>query len=150
MTRNTTEFREEPRAEEPSHGARIERPAIRRAEADGHYEEAIIVSEQRYRRLFETTQHGILILDADTAQVMDANPFMKRLLGYSQEEFLGKKLWEIGPFKDEAAAKATFAELQHTDIIHYEGLSLETKGGRMIDVEFISNSYLLGQQRLIQ
>lgn len=150
MTRNTTEFREEPRAEEPSHGARIERPAIRRAEADGHYEEAILVSEQRYRRLFETTQHGILILDADTAQVMDANPFMKRLLGYSQEEFLGKKLWEIGPFKDEAAAKATFAELQHTDIIHYEGLSLETKGGRMIDVEFISNSYLLGQQRLIQ
>ena len=81
---------------------------------------------------------------------MDANPFMKLLLGYSQEEFLGKKLWELGPFKGEEASKATFAELQHTDILHYEGLSLETKGGRMIDVEFISNSYLVGQQRLIQ
>jgi PAS domain S-box-containing protein len=150
MIRNTAEFKGEPGAEEPSHGVRIEPPEIRTAEADGHYEQAILVSEQRYRRLFETAQHGILILNGDTAQVMDANPFMKRLLGYSQEEFLGKKLWEIGPFKGEAASKATFAELQHTDIIHYEELSLETKGGRMIDVEFISNSYLVGQQRLIQ
>jgi PAS domain S-box-containing protein len=44
-------------------------------------------------------QDGILILDADTGQVIDANPFMKDLLGYSLEEFLGKKLWEVGPFR---------------------------------------------------
>jgi PAS domain-containing protein len=33
-------------------------------------------SERRYRRLFETAQDGILILDADTGEVLDANPFM--------------------------------------------------------------------------
>src|SRR5436190_1503761 len=54
-------------------------------------------SEARYRRLFETAQDGILILDAQTGQVVDANPFMQVLLGYSLEEFLGKKLWEVGP-----------------------------------------------------
>ena len=150
MIRNTAEFKEEPRAEELSHGVRIEHPAIRTAEAEGHHEQAILASEQRYRRLFETAQHGILILNTNTSQVMDVNPFMKRLLGYSQEEFLGKKLWEIGPFKGEAASRATFAELQHSDILNHEGLCLETKGGRMIDVEFISNSYMVDQQRLIQ
>jgi len=150
VIRNTVEFKETPKAQEPEQNVRLEQAVPRSAESDINYEQVILASEQRYRRLFEAAQHGILILNADTAQVMDANPFMKLLLGYSQEEFLGKKLWELGPFKGEEASKATFAELQHTDILHYEGLSLETKGGRMIDVEFISNSYLVGQQRLIQ
>ncbi len=113
-------------------------------------EQLICASETRYRRLFETAQDGILILDADNGQVVDANPFMKELLGYSQEEFLGRKLWEIGPFKGEAASKITFAELQQKDRLRYEGLPLETKDGRRVEVEFISNAYLVDQQRLIQ
>jgi len=112
--------------------------------------QAILASEIRYRRLFETAQDGILILDAETGQVVDANPFMKELLGYSQEEFLGKKLWEIGPFKGEAASKIAFAKLQHTDRIRYEGLPLETKAGKRVEVEFITNAYLVEQKKLIQ
>ena len=81
---------------------------------------------------------------------MDANPFMKDLLGYSQEEFLGRKLWEIGPFKGVVASKITFAELQHADRVRYEGLSLETKDGLSVDVEFVSNAYLVDEHRLIQ
>ena len=107
-------------------------------------------SELRYRRLFETAQDGILILDAGTGQVVDANPFMKDLLGYSQEEFLGKKLWEIGPFKGEVASKIEFAELQRADRIAYEGLPLETKAGLRVEVEFVSNAYLVDRKRLIQ
>jgi PAS domain S-box-containing protein len=122
----------------------------RAAQAETQSEQAIRASELRYRRLFETAQDGILILDADTGQVVDANPFMKDLLGYSQEEFLGKKLWEIGPFKGAGASKIAFAELQNADRIRYEGLPLETKDGRRVEVEFISNAYLVDQQRLIQ
>ena len=65
----------------------------RRAEA------AMKHSEVRYRRLFQTAKDGILILDADTGKVIDANPFMTDLLGYSHDEFLGKELWEIGLFR---------------------------------------------------
>jgi len=36
---------------------------------------ALKASEIRYRRLFETAQDGILILDADTGQIDDVNPF---------------------------------------------------------------------------
>jgi PAS domain-containing protein len=36
--------------------------------------EALRVSESRYRRLFETAQDGILLLNADTAQIEDVNP----------------------------------------------------------------------------
>ncbi|HEX6187600.1 MAG TPA: PAS domain-containing protein, partial [Pyrinomonadaceae bacterium] len=62
----------------------------------------------RYRRLFEAARDGILILDADSRQVIDVNPFMAEFLGYSPDEFLGKELWEIGLFKDEDESLITF------------------------------------------
>src|SRR5271170_3216087 len=129
---------------------RTEQAEIRTEQAETRSEQAIRASELRYRRLYETALDGILILDAGTGQVVDANPFMMDLLGYSQEEFLGRKLWEIGPFKGEAASKIAFAELQLKDRIHYEGLPLETKDGRRVEVEFISNAYFVDQSRLIQ
>ena len=75
-------------------------------------EKALRVSEARYRRLFESAQDGILLLNADTAQIEDVNPFLINMLGYSYEEFMGKKLWEIGSFKDIVLNKEAFAELQ--------------------------------------
>jgi PAS domain S-box-containing protein len=129
---------------------RTDQANTRTEQAEARSVEALKASGLLYRRLFETAQDGILILDADTAQVVDANPFMKDLLGYSQEEFLGRKLWEIGPFKGAAASKIAFAELQHKDRIRYEGLPLETKGGLRVEVEFISNAYFVDQKRLIQ
>ena len=50
-------------------------------------EEKLIVSELRYRRLFETAQDGILILDADSGMIEDVNPFMMKMQGYSRKEF---------------------------------------------------------------
>ncbi len=108
------------------------------------------VSETRYRRLFETAQDGILILDADTGQITDVNPFLQEMLGYTREGFLGKRLWEIGPFKDAPASQIAFAELQHKGYIRYEGLPLERSDGRHMDVEFVSNVYRVDGRRVIQ
>ena len=113
-------------------------------------EEAIKVSETRYRRLFESAQDGILILDAETGQISDVNPFLVEMLGYSHEEFLGKKLWEIGPFKYMGASKAAFVELQNKGYVRYKDLPLETKDGRPIAVEFVSNVYLVNHHKVIQ
>ena len=98
-------------------------------------------SEIRYRRLFESARDGILILDPDTRKIIDANPFMSELLGYSHEELLGKELWEIGLLKDEEASRAAFRELQKKQFIRYEDLPLQTKAGVRRDVEFVSNIY---------
>ena len=111
---------------------------------------ALQISETRYRRLFETAQDGILILDADTGRITDVNPFLMNMLGYSHAEFLGKRLWEIGPFKDIAAARIAFHELQTTGYIRYEDLPLEASDGRRLNVEFVSNVYWVDQQRVIQ
>ena len=107
-------------------------------------------SETRYRRLFETAQDGILILDADTGQIDDVNPFLMDMFGYTYEDFQGKKLWEIGAFKDTKANKAAFTKLQHKGYVRYEDLPLTTKDGREIDVEFVSNVYPVNHHKVIQ
>ncbi len=107
-------------------------------------------SEIRYRRLFEAAKDGILILDAETGAIVDANPFLLDLLGYSQEELLGKHLWEIGLFKDIAESKIAFAELQAKEYVRYEDLPLKTSNGRKINVEFVSNIYRVDGQKVIQ
>lgn len=111
---------------------------------------ALAVSEIRYRRLFETAQDGILILDADTRRAFDANPFLTALLGYSHAELAGKELWEIGLLKDVEASKLAFRELLAKGYIRYEDLPLLTKDGRHIDVEFVSNVYLVDGSPVIQ
>ena len=114
------------------------------------WEEALEISETRYRRLFESAQDGILILDAETGQISDVNPFLVEMLGYSHGDFLGKKLWEIGPFKNIEASKAAFLELQSKGYVRYKDLPLETKDGRPIAVEFVSNVYLVNHHKVIQ
>jgi PAS domain S-box-containing protein len=113
-------------------------------------EEALRSSETRYRRLFETAQDGILILDAETAQISDVNPFLVEMLGYSYEDFLGQKLWEMGAIRDIEASRAAFLELQDKGYVRYEDLPLRTKDGRFIDVEFVSNVYTVNHKKVIQ
>jgi diguanylate cyclase (GGDEF)-like protein/PAS domain S-box-containing protein len=130
----------------PQRGTLIEDNRAERKRA----EEALKESETRYRRLFETAKDGILLLDADTGQITNVNPFLIELLGYSREEFLGKRLWEIGLFKDTAASQVAFRELQQKHYIRYEELPLETRLGALVNVEFVSNVYRVNGQNVIQ
>jgi len=107
-------------------------------------------SEEKFRRLFETAQDGILILDAKTGKIEDSNPFIENILGYTKKEMLGNQLWEISPFKNIAANKAKLLNLQKNKYVRYDNLPLETKSGRKAYVEFISNTYNAGSRQVIQ
>jgi PAS domain S-box-containing protein len=113
-------------------------------------QDALRASELRFRRLFEAAQDGILIVDAVSRQVLDANPFMADLLGYHREELAGKELWEIGLFRDTEANKAAFRTLQEQGYIRYDNHPLLSKSGRKFTVEFVSNTYEIGDARVIQ
>ena len=111
---------------------------------------ALKLSESRYRRLFETARDGILLLNADTAQIEDVNPYLIEMLGYSHEEFLGRKLWEVGPFSDIRQSKEMFGKLQTDGYVRYKDLPLKTKSGTEIAVEFVSNTYECEGIKVIQ
>lgn len=111
---------------------------------------AVQTSEVRYRRLFETARDGILILDANTLKIIDANPFMTEMLGYTRDEFMGKELWEIGLFDDKQASQAAYEELQEKGYIRYDHLPLQSKDGKRAEVEFVSNVYQVDQRPIAQ
>lgn len=98
-------------------------------------------SEVRYRRMFETANDGILILNPETCQITDANPFVTRLLGYPLNQLVGKQLFEIGLLKDEAASREMFDNLKMNHEVRYEDLPLETRSGGRQEVEVVANLY---------
>ena len=113
-------------------------------------ENELKTSEVQYRRLFETSQDAILILDGETGKIIEANAFVLDLLGYSLEYCVGKHLWELGFIKNKALAQKAFTVLRTEGYIRYEDLPLETKDGRSIAVDFISHAFTAGDRKIFQ
>ena len=107
-------------------------------------------SETNYRNFFESAKEGILIIDFEDGKIRDVNSFLVQLLGYSKEQFLEKKIWDIGLFKDIIDNKDKFSELKQKEFIRYENLPIETSAGQKINVEFVSNIYSMNNQKFIQ
>jgi PAS domain S-box-containing protein/putative nucleotidyltransferase with HDIG domain len=117
---------------------------------DKNNESNVAESELRYRRLFETAQDGILILDFDSGLIKDANPFITNLLGYTREELIDQELWEIGFIIDKTMALKAFTTIQEKGYVRYENLPLRHKNGDIREVEFVSNAYHVGGNKVIQ
>jgi len=130
--------------------ARTEQAEARMEQVETSTETAILASELRYRRLFEAAKDGILVLDAGTGRIDDVNPYLVELLGFSRHEMVGKTVAELSPFKDIASNEAVLAQLKRDGYVRYEDLPMETRDGRKIAVEFVSNVYQAGDHRVIQ
>lgn len=132
-------------------------PAVRRAlaEADNARnrkaaETALRDSELRYRRLFESAQDGILLLDGASGKIFDANPYLADLIGCTADDLVGRTVSEIGAINGSKAAGEAFAQLPKSDYVRYEHLPLKSRTGAMVDVEVVSNAYLVAGTRFIQ
>jgi PAS domain S-box-containing protein len=129
---------------------RTEQAETRSERAETQSEHAMRTSEISYRRLFEAARDGILILDVDTGRISDVNPFLIELLGFSHAEMVGKTVGELSPFKDIESNKVMLERLQRDGYVRYEDLPLETRDGRHVAVEFVSNVYQAGDKKVIQ
>jgi PAS domain S-box-containing protein len=123
---------------------------IKKAVRTGTDKKAFHDSELRYRRLFETSPDGILIVDAESGKISEANPLVLTLLGYTREEILGKNIWDLGVIREKSLAERAAAELKTTGYIRYDNLPVKTKDGRDIAVELVSNAYDVETQKVIQ
>lgn len=113
-------------------------------------ETQLLGSEAQYRRLFESAKDGILILNAETGMIEDVNLYLTELLGFTREQFLRKKVWELGFLQNMVASQEKFHELQRVGYVRYEDLPLEGADGRKVAVEFVSNVYEVNGAQVIQ
>jgi len=107
-------------------------------------------SDVLYRRLYETSPDGILILDGETDQIIHVNPALLEMVGYSGGELVGKRLLTSGPFQETALDQAAFDELKNKGYLRQTDLRIKTKGGPDIPVEFVGNVYLDEARKMIQ
>ena len=103
-------------------------------------------SEERYRRLFETANDGILLLEKHEGKITHANPAAMEMLGYSKEECIGKKLQNIGVSLDMGDFQKIMQTLDKSGIIYYDDVPVKTKAGQYIDTDI----YMVDRARLVQ
>jgi len=101
----------------------------------------------QYRRLFETAQDGFLIVNAETGLIVDVNPSLSDLLKYPRSRFIGEKIWELGFFNHIVASRENFVKLQQQEHTRFERVPLESAAGRRMEVDLVSNVYLVDAQR---
>jgi hypothetical protein len=129
---------------------RTEQAETRAEQVEARSVQVIRASEEGYRRLFETSMDGILILDAETGRIRDVNPFLTELLGCSHSEMVGTTIEELSPFKGVEANEVMLQRLHRDRYVRYEHLALETIGGRTVGVEFVGNAYQAEGREMIQ
>jgi formate hydrogenlyase transcriptional activator len=113
-------------------------------------EEALKTSSTLYRGIFAAARDGLLLLDAETGRITDANPFLMEMLDYSYEDLIGKKLWDIDLFKGLDASKITFCESQNRESVHFDNVPFATKNGRLIALENFNSVCLVNHHAVIQ
>jgi PAS domain S-box-containing protein len=113
-------------------------------------ESRLRLSENRYRRLFEASRDGILIVDPCTGTITDANSSIAELLGYTHGQLLGQGLWHIGLLKDREATLEALRELQEHHVLRFETVLLHTTEGPQRALEIVCNLYLENGHDVIQ
>lgn len=104
-------------------------------------------AEVRYRRLFEASKDGIIIIESKTGDILDTNPFITRLLGYQRTELLGRKISEQRFIEGEAVRR--LVDLAEGDTYRVS-MPLRTKEGSSAEVEIVANGYGEGSKHVVQ
>ena len=112
--------------------------------------EELKVSEIRYHRLFETAKDGILLLDLKTGLITDVNVSVINMLGFSRDNYLGRKLCDIQPFDTVPECATTLAPLQARDSVSFDHWRLTAKNTSLVDVEFVASAYDVDGARMVQ
>jgi PAS domain S-box-containing protein len=111
-----------------------------------HLQKSLTESEERYRRAFETSRDGLLLVHKKEGSILSSNVSVQELLGYSDKELLTKKLWDIGAIKDFSDFQKTVEKLEIDGVVNYADTPVKTQNGQNIDSEVI----LVNKAKVIQ
>jgi PAS domain S-box-containing protein len=109
-------------------------------------EDLLADSEERFRRLFETANDGILLLEKSKLKIRFANPAITEMLGYSNEEFIGRGLKDIGFGDNIGTFQEVIQTLNKDGIIHYNDVPIQKKTGQVVDTDI----YMVNKASLVQ
>jgi PAS domain S-box-containing protein len=113
-------------------------------------QESLGESEDRYRKLWEVSSDGLVLIDGESGQILECNHEFEEQSGRTAEDLKALKIWEIRPASLRAAAREKFFSILAAGAGGSSELCFERPDGSLIDVEFASGVVSFGGRRFIQ
>ncbi|MCK5427079.1 MAG: PAS domain S-box protein, partial [Thermodesulfovibrionia bacterium] len=112
-------------------------------------EETQKISEEKYRLLFSTEQDAIIIVDAKTKRIIDANDAALRLYGYGKEDILKLTGPDLSAEPEKSNAAISEIAMKVNKDIHYHTRNHQKKDGTVFPVEISSGTFMLQDRKII-
>ena len=112
-------------------------------------EEALKTNEEKYRLLFSSEQDAIIIVNAETRRIVDANAAALRLYGYSKEEILELTGPDLSAEPEESDAAISKVLMTTDKQIHYHTRNHKKKDSNVFPVEISSGIFMLKDRKFI-
>ncbi len=107
-------------------------------------------SEHRYRELMQGASDAIFIADAESGEIVEANPRAAELIGRPLEELIGMNQSELHPADAREHYRATFRKHAKMGRAVHAGAEVVRADGRRVPVEISANTIESGGRRLVQ
>ncbi|MCW3990784.1 MAG: PAS domain S-box protein, partial [Candidatus Bathyarchaeota archaeon] len=113
-------------------------------------EEALTRSEEQYRRLWEDSGDGLVMLNPEDGGILDCNKEYMRQTGRSREQLLSMKIWELRPPNLREAARKRFFEVREAGTGASLELGYERPDGGVTRVDLLAEDVWIGGTRMVQ
>ena len=111
-------------------------------------EEALNQSEERYRAVVKQSTDGIYLVDGDTRRILETNPALQNMLGYTAQELSGMELHEIVAHERESVYANVERTLKEGKRFIRER-SYRRKDGSVVEVEVVASAIHYGGKKRV-
>jgi PAS domain S-box-containing protein len=110
--------------------------------------QVIADTESRFRALFENAPEAALVVAVDSGRILDMNPFVCRLLGYTQEELRNRTVFEL-TVKDPDVLRRQLALAHESASPLTTESAYRCKDGRIVTVEITQTAFNFHAQQAV-
>ncbi len=107
-------------------------------------------SEEKYRKKFEQARDAILDIDPQNGAIVSVNAQVSQVTGFSRNELLQKKVWQLHPPEEWDEAKQLFEQVRSQGMGYNRQLHFLSKKGELIDIDISACLIRFGKKTIVQ
>ncbi|HAJ56925.1 MAG TPA: hypothetical protein DCL35_04060 [Candidatus Omnitrophica bacterium] len=111
---------------------------------------ALQTSELMFRKLFESAQDGILIIEFEGGKILDANPYLLNLLECTRDDIQGFDYMTLPFLIESKIFEQSHQELRQRVSIYFDDATIKTYTGKDMAVEVRASLYFVEEKKIIQ
>ena len=102
-------------------------------------------SEDKYHSVFKTTMDAILLVDKESGRIIDANPAAEKMYGYTRDELLHLKPWDMSAEPEDT--RVMIQEFESDSFTVNERIH-KRRDGTPFSVEICASQFTMGERQI--